>query len=101
MISSIPLSGLLARVAIEFFIDPKSLNNWPALDEVLLRYESLTQVAVGVFAPQTHPEFQKVQEGMRGLRERGVLRVYQLALRSKSQRVCSGLTPTISRFEEC
>lgn len=101
ILSTIAPDGPLERIAIEFFIDPKHLQCWPDLDAALTRFQSLQDVAIGVFAPRTAPEFQKVSDEMESIEGKGVLRVYQLALRSHVQRVCSGLTPTISRFEEC
>ncbi|KIY68471.1 hypothetical protein CYLTODRAFT_351306 [Cylindrobasidium torrendii FP15055 ss-10] len=101
ILSTIAPDAPLERIAIEFFIDPKHLQCWPDLDAALTRFQSLRDVAIGVFAPRTAPEFQKVSDEMESIDGKGVLRVYQLALRSHVQRVCSGLTPSISRFEEC
>lgn len=101
VISSIPVCGTLEHVALEFFIDPKKLGNWVGIDEVLSRFDSLKEVAIGVFAQHTHAEFLRVQDDMRGLRERQVLRVYELARRTQSHKLCSRLTPMISSFEEC
>ncbi|KAF9027633.1 hypothetical protein BDZ89DRAFT_1066749 [Hymenopellis radicata] len=101
MISSITVSCTLEHVAIEFFIDPKKLTRWDAIDGVLSRFDSLKQVAIGVFAQHTQPEFLRVQDDMAGLRERGVLRVYELARRHQNHKMCSGLTPMISSFEQC
>ncbi|KAK0488614.1 hypothetical protein IW261DRAFT_1440535 [Armillaria novae-zelandiae] len=102
VLTSIPVPGILEHVAIEVYIDPKKLMGWRAIDNILTRpgaFDSLKEVAIGVFAHPANAEFLKVQEGLAGLKERGLLRVYQLA--TKSQKLCSELTPMISSFEEC
>lgn len=102
VLTSIPVPGILEHVAIEVYIDPKKLMGWRAIDNILTRsgaFNSLKEVAIGVFAHPANAEFLKVQEGLAGLKERGLLRVYQLA--TKSQKLCSELTPMISSFEEC
>ncbi|KAK0203096.1 hypothetical protein DFS33DRAFT_1262110 [Desarmillaria ectypa] len=102
VLTSIPVPGILEHVAIEVYIDPKKLMGWRAIDNILTRsgaFDSLKEVAIGVFAHPANAEFLKVQEGLAGLKERGLLRLYQLA--TKSQKLCSELTPMISSFEEC
>lgn len=99
LLSSILAGNVLERVGLELYIDLKKLSGWGALDALLVRPElsSLRQVEIGLFASPTHPEFIKVKEALAALESRGVLRLYQLGI--KSQRSSRQLTPRISGYE--
>lgn len=99
LLSTISTSNVLECIGIEFFTDIKKLEGWAELDSLLVRPElsSLRKVDIGLFASPTNVEFIRVREELSGLGSRGVLRLYQLGI--KSQRSSGQLTPRISRYE--
>lgn len=100
LLSSIPAPNLLERVAIEIYMDPKKLEGWEGINNVLADSElcSLCQVEIGVFAPPSHAEFLKVEEDLVALKSKGVLHVYQLG--TKSRRMCMAMTPVICSYDD-
>ncbi|KAF8802719.1 hypothetical protein BYT27DRAFT_7111750 [Phlegmacium glaucopus] len=100
LLSSITTTNtVLENVGLEFYADIKKLDGWADLDSLFVQPEfaSLRQVEIGLFAIPTHADFIKVKEQMRGLESRGVVRWYQLGI--KSQRSSRQLTPRISQYE--
>lgn len=85
LLSSMLAGNVLERVGLEFYVDLKILSGWGALDSLLMRPElsSLRQVEIGLFAPPTHPEFIKVKEELSTLESHGILRLYQLGIKSQ------------------
>jgi hypothetical protein len=97
LISSLSPTNILERLGIEFYADLKKMVGWAELDSLLAELGSLREVDIGLFAPPSHAEVARVKEELSGLVGRGVLRIYQLGVRS--QRSNSQLTPRISRYE--
>ncbi|KAF9455363.1 hypothetical protein BDZ94DRAFT_1370405 [Collybia nuda] len=99
LLSTLSPSNLLECIGIEFFTDIKKLEGWAELDALLVRPElgALRTVDIGLFASPTNAEFARVRGELQGLGARGVLRLYQLGI--KSQRSSGQLTPRISRYE--
>ena len=100
LVCSLSTTNVLERIGVEFYADLKQMvEGWAELDALLVRPElsSLRQVDIGLFAAPTHAEFIRVKEELAGLNARGVLRVYQLGI--KSQRSSRQLMPRISRYE--
>ncbi|KAF8196536.1 hypothetical protein BJ912DRAFT_955551 [Pholiota molesta] len=89
----------LTSIGLEFFADPKKIVGWTELDALFMRPElaALSYVEIGLFAMPSHADFVAVKDEMRGLNERGIVRWYQLGV--KSQRSSRQLTPKISRYE--
>lgn len=100
LLDSVSPTNVLEHIALEFYTDLKQMvDGWAELDSLLLRPElgGLRQVEIGLFALPTSAEFARVVEGLAGLQARGVLRTYQLGLKSK--RSSQQLMPRISRYE--
>jgi len=89
----------LESVGLEFYADPKKIVGWSELESLFMQPEfaSLKRVEIGLFAIPTHTDFIAVKEEMSGLGSRGIVRWYQLGI--KSQRSSRQLTPRISRYE--
>ncbi|TFK44090.1 hypothetical protein BDQ12DRAFT_672368 [Crucibulum laeve] len=99
LLTSITNYNVLERIGLEFYMGLGKLEGWSALDALLVRPElsSLRQVEIGIFAPPSHADFIKVNEELGGIEGRGILRLYQLGI--KSQRSSRQLTPRISHYE--
>ena len=98
LLCSLASTNVLERVGVEFYADLKQMvEGWAELDALLAELGSLRQVDIGLFAAPSHAEFIRVKEELAGLNARGVLRMYQLGI--KSQRSSRQLLPRISRYE--
>lgn len=90
----------LSSIGLEFFADPKRISRWGELDALFMgpSLEGLRQVEIGLFASLNNgADFAAVKHEMRNLDARGIVRWYQLGL--KSQRSSRQLTPRISQYE--
>ena len=94
-----PQNTALVSVGLEFYVDPKRISEWGALDALFMHpaLSALQQVEIGLFAYPNQADFIAVKEEMRGLDARGVVRWYQLGV--KSHKSNPGLTPRISQYE--
>lgn len=90
---------MIERIALEFFVDVKKLEEWDRLDSLLAHPEfaSLKHVEIGIFASPSQSSFIRVDTHLAALKDRAELRLYQLGL--KSQRSKRQLSPRISRYE--
>ncbi|KAF9000414.1 hypothetical protein BDQ17DRAFT_1359569 [Cyathus striatus] len=97
LLSNVAACTTLERVGLEFFVDLKKLDGWSGLDSLLVELASLRQVEIGLFASPSNAEFLKVKNEFSGLGSRGLLRLYQLGI--KSQRSSRQLAPRINGYE--
>lgn len=100
LLSTITETNLvLESVGLEFYADPKKIEDWGALDALFMepQLSSLKRVEIGLFAIPTHADFIYVKDEMSGLGSKGTVRWYRLGI--KSQRSSRQLTPRISRYE--